>query len=95
MNVIEELWYGKIRPFERSVKQCGEYAIVQEKIAELEHQLTALLPETDRNLVEEFCDRHSECESISEQDSFVRGFQLGVRLLLAAAGEYDSSFIQL
>ena len=45
--------------------------------------------------MENYEDLQAELTEISEQDTFIRGFRLGARVILDVIGEYASPMIQV
>ena len=82
MSVLEDLWYGNIAPWEREIKRSSEYSDVLERIVELEADLRARLNDEEKEILEKFVNCTNEMCCISEREMFVRGFTLGIKLIL-------------
>ena len=52
------------------------------------------LSEEGRGLFLEYQDLQEHLSAISEEDSFVNGFRIGVGLILDAVGTYESQFVR-
>ena len=90
MNIIEELYYGNVRPGEKCVDHHSNYAHFQSTISENEEKLSAYLksqPESkeEQHLFSQLMNAQSEILSFSEISRFLEGFQLGARFMLDAA----------
>ncbi|MDR1630141.1 MAG: hypothetical protein LBS36_08025 [Oscillospiraceae bacterium] len=87
MNILEELYYGSLRPFEKTFEHDSEYAKLVSTIAEYEETITKLLnsrPEAEEEafLFFQIMNAQIELLAFSEMNRFVEGFQLGARFLL-------------
>ena len=82
MNTIQDLYYGRISPYEMSISATPEY----QKLKALADQHEDLLRETLSDEQKELLGKLTECitdiSSISERDMFITGFQLGVKLMI-------------
>ena len=79
MNILAELFYGNIRPCDE--KQSAEVRRKQKAMCEAIEELKASMP--DEELKEKIDDTFSlqtELISLSERDSFIDGFKLGIRI---------------
>ena len=82
MSIIEDLWYGNISPCERDIKRSSDYANVLERIVQLEADLHARLNDEEKEILEKFVNCTNEMCCISEREMFVRGFTLGIKLII-------------
>ena len=82
MGIIEDLWYGNISPCERDIKRSSEYADVLKRIVQHEAKLHARLNDEEKEILERFVDCSNEICSLSERETFTRGFTLGIKLIL-------------
>ena len=75
MNTIQDLYYGRISPYEMSTSTAPEY-----------QKLKALADRNEDLLKESFSDEQKELldklTSISERDMFIAGFRLGIKLMI-------------
>ena len=82
MNTIQDLYYGRISPYEMSISTAPEY----QKLKALAEKNENLLRETLSDEQKELLDKLTECitdiSSISERDMFIVGFRLGVKLMI-------------
>ena len=82
MSTIQDLYYGRISPYEMSISATPEY----QKLKALATQNEDLLRETFSDEQKELLDKLTECitdiSSISERDMFITGFRLGVKLMI-------------
>ena len=82
MNTIQDLYYGRISPYEMSISTTPEY----QKLKALADKNEDLLRETLSDEQKELLDKLTECitdiSSISERDMFINGFKLGMKLMI-------------
>ena len=82
MNTIQDLYYGRISPYEMSISTAPEY----QKLKALADRNEDLLKESLSDEQKELLDKLTECitdiSSISERDMFIAGFRLGVKLMI-------------
>ena len=67
MNTIQDLYYGRISPYEMSISTAPEY----QKLKALANRLLDKLTECITDI-----------SSISERDMFIAGFRLGMKLMI-------------
>ena len=84
MDIIRELWYGNVSPFEqctRGDKQLKELlSLMTRNRDELEETLT----DKQKEILEKFEENMNEMHGIAERDAFSYGFRLGVQLMAEA-----------
>ena len=82
MNTIQDLYYGRISPYEMSISTAPEY----QKRKALADKNEDLLKETLSDEQKELLDKLTECitdiSSISERDMFIAGFKLGMKVMV-------------
>jgi len=81
-DILKQLYYGNISPFEKSFNRDSEYGKVIKIASETEEKLLALLNETEKELLQTFSDAHGNMSRIAIADSFVDGFCLGMRIAI-------------
>ena len=82
MDTIQDLYYGRISPYEMSISTAPEY----QKLKALANRNEDLLRESLSDEQKELLDKLTECitdiSSISERDMFIAGFRLGMKLMI-------------
>ena len=82
MDTIQDLYYGRISPYEMSISTAPEY----QKLKALANRNEDLLRESLSDEQKELLDKLTECitdiSSISERDMFIAGFRLGMKLII-------------
>ena len=81
-SVLEELYYGNIRPFANRREVSEEKQKVLQKMEDYRNQLFDSLTAEQKHLLEEYESCASEITSKTECEIFIDGFQLGMRLAL-------------
>ena len=78
-NVIEELYYGNLEPQEMTTEISPKLKKKLSALAKKEEELSAMLPEKERELFTNYVLAYNEFSSIGNSDSFISGFRLGAR----------------
>ena len=78
-NIIEEFYYGNIEPQELSTEITPKLKKKLSSLVTQEEELTAMLPEKEKELFTNYVLAYNEFSSISNSDSFITGFRLGAR----------------
>ena len=80
MNILQELWFGNIRPNEDKVITDEEKELV-ELIARHHETLSSSLKSDDLEAFEKYVDCFTEYTSLIECQAFEIGFKLAVKLM--------------
>ena len=94
MFVLDKLWRGKLSPNEQCCHYGSEYSNLRERWLHIGKLVSAELSEEGKKRFLEYQDLLERLSAISEEDSFVNGFRIGVGLFLDAVGTYDSQFVR-
>ena len=78
-NIIEEFYYGNIEPQELSTEITPRLKKKLSSLVKKEEELTAMLPEKEKELFAKYVLAYNEFSSIGNSDSFISGFRLGAR----------------
>ena len=79
LNIIEDFYYGNIEPQELTTEITPKLKKKLSALAKKEEELSAMLPEKEKELFANYVNAHNEFSSISNSDSFITGFRLGAR----------------
>lgn len=80
MSVLQDLWYGNLRPNEnREISK--EEKILLESMALQQEKLFVLLKENDLNAFKEYISNSEKYSLLVESNAFEIGFKLAVKLL--------------
>lgn len=82
MTILENLWYGNIRPVEQFVEGNAEYKSLLRLVGNNREKLEAILTPEQAELFEKYYTSVNEMDSISEAAAFTYGFTLAVGLLI-------------
>ena len=83
-DIIDQLYFGKIVPWEKQVEKSPEIKQYGDQVCEDIECLQKSLDEIGKNVLERFLDNNSEVEQFQIKESFKYGFKIGMQL--AAAG---------
>ena len=81
-SILEELYYGNIRPFANRRKLSAEKQKVLQKMENYRDRLLDSLTEEQKHQLEEYENCASEITSQTECEIFIDGFRFGVRFAL-------------
>ena len=73
MNTIQDLYYGRISPYEMKLKALAD---------KNEDLLRETLSDEQKELLDKLTECITDISSISERDMFIAGFRLGVKLMI-------------
>ena len=90
-DILRDLYYGNYTAFERTYSRESEQAKALGIVVDLEEKLRNVLSEEQRALFKQYDDAVADLASISNAESFVEGYQLGVNLILAAFPEHTEA----
>ena len=82
MNTIQDLYYGRISPYEMSISAAPEYQKLKALAAKNEDLLRETLSDEEKELLDKLTENITDISSISERDMFIAGFRLGVKLMI-------------
>ena len=82
MNTIQDLYYGRISPYEMSISTAPEYQKLKALAGKNEDLLRETLSDEQKELLDKLIECITDISSISERDMFITGFQLGVKLMI-------------
>ena len=81
MDIIRELWYGNVAPFEQCTRGDKQMKELLSLMARNRDELGASLTDKQKETLEKFEDCMNEMHSVTERDAFSYGFRLGVQLM--------------
>ena len=82
MKIIEDLYYGRISPYEMSISAAPEYQKLKALADRNEDLLRQTLSDEQKELLEKLIETVTDISSISERDMFINGFRLGMKLMM-------------
>ena len=82
MSTIQDLYYGRISPYEMSISTAPEYQKLKALADKNEDLLRETLSDEQKELLQKLIECITDISSISERDMFITGFQLGMKLMI-------------
>ncbi len=82
MNTIQDLYYGRISPYEMSISTTPEYQKLKALADRNEDLLKETLSDEQKELLEKLTECITDISSISERDMFIAGFKLGMKVMV-------------
>ena len=82
MNTIQDLYYGRISPYEMSISTTPEYQKLKALAVKNEDLLRETLSDEQSALLDKLIESFTDISSISERDMFIAGFRLGMKLMI-------------
>ena len=82
MNTIQDLYYGRISPYEMNISATPEYQKLKALAGKNEDMLRETLSDEQKELLEKLTENITDISSISERNMFITGFRLGVKLMI-------------
>lgn len=87
MDTLEDLYYGNLFPHEKCAKLDNEVKELLKLLNRNEEKFTATLTESQKETFEKYKDCNYEISEISEREFFIKGFQLGTRIIIEAISQ--------
>ena len=82
MSTIQDLYYGRISPYEMSISTAPEYQKLKALADKNEDLLKETLSNEQKELLVKLIESVTDISSISERDMFINGFRLGMKLMI-------------
>ena len=82
MYTIQDLYYGRISPYEMSISTAPEYLKLKTLADQHEDLLRETLSDEQKKLLDKLIECITDISSISERDMFINGFRLGMKLMI-------------
>ena len=82
MKIIEDLYYGRISPYEMSISATPEYQKLKALAERNENLLRESLSDKQKALLDILIESVTDISSISERDMLINGFRIGVKLMM-------------
>lgn len=81
-DILDDLFYGKISPWEDRPESFDDFLALNQKMGKLSDILDENLCKEDRALLDQYLSTRADMESLVACDNFKVGFRLGARLVL-------------
>lgn len=82
MNTLEDLYYGNLFPQEKCARLDDEVKELLKLLNRNEEKLISTLSDEQKETFEKYKDCNREISEISARESFIKGFQLGARIII-------------
>lgn len=82
MNTLEDLYYGNLLPQEKCARLDDEVKKLLKLLNRNEEKLISTLSDEQKETFEKYKDCNREISEICERESFIKGFQLGARIII-------------
>ena len=82
MNILEDLWFGNISPWERPFKKDSAYAELLALVIRHQEDLNGRLNDEEKEIFEKFSECSTEMHDLTEREAFVKGFTIGARIII-------------
>ena len=82
MNTIQDLYYGRVSPYEMSISTVPEYQKLKALADRNEDSLRESHSDEQKELLDKLIETVTDISSISERDMFIAGFRLGMKLVI-------------
>ena len=86
MSILEELWYGRINPSQRTQPDDKSASELTEQIVEKEDELAPLLSDEAKEILDQMRDKQLDLSTSNERKAFISGFRLGTMIMLEVMG---------
>ncbi len=92
-KILEDLYFGKIVPYEKRMAANSELQRLAKQASDCESQLTERLNEEERKFLNVLTSAQQEIDRITDMESFILGFRLGVRLMAECMDEDSGGLV--
>ena len=82
MTALEDLWYGNIRPGERTIQRGSELDNLLKLLCQNEDVLMQGLSEKQKESFEKFKDCQTEITDCLETEAFISGFTIATKFMV-------------
>ena len=87
MRILEEFWYGNIKPTEYDTSSCKEYKKLLELICRNKEKLQATMTDEQKELFSRYTDAAREHQMATDCLIFQNSFKLSARIVLEVMEE--------
>ena len=82
MTALEDLWYGNMRPTERTIRRGSDLDNLLKLLCQNEDDLMRGLSEKQKETFEKFKDCQSEITDCLETEAFISGFTIAIKFMV-------------
>lgn len=88
-NFIEELFHGNIAPQSQTISSDKHFKAAWDKLVATEEILSHRLDGEEKKLFDEYVNSYGFVLSMSDAESFIRGFRIGARIIFDTFDNVD------
>ncbi len=92
MKILEDLWYGSIRPVENFIEGNAEYKGLLRLVSKNREVLENELSPEQLEILEKYSLSVNEMNAVSETAAFECGFSLGIQIIIECMCKNSNSF---
>lgn len=81
MSILEDLYEGKIHPWDKQIYKDGEYRRIADRLADRMDELTVCLDERGKTLCDIIENDLSDLSTVSQRECFIEGVRLGAQIM--------------
>lgn len=81
MSILEDLYEGKVHPWDKRVCEDGEYRRIADRLADRMDELTTCLNEREKTLCDTIENDLADLSTLSQREYFIEGFRLGAQIM--------------
>ncbi|WP_340017754.1 DUF6809 family protein [Paenibacillus sp. FSL H3-0457] len=81
-SILEEIYYGNLRPEENIVPKDSEYRSINKEITTNIEKFQKKLSEDDFKQLEELLDMTDQVHSMHSKEAFASGFKIGTLIMI-------------
>ena len=82
MDIIKELWYGNVAPFEQCTRGDKQLKELLKLVARNKEELDATLTDKQKETYEKYKDCNRELLGVTEVNAFVDGFTIAMKIMV-------------
>ena len=82
MNILADLYYGRVIPHEHGIKSGSEYEELLGCVIRYEDGLVSTLTEQQKEAFEKYKDCKSDIDGMNELEAFINGFKLATKIMI-------------
>ena len=92
MYLLADMWHDCFVPEERSPKKGSEYWGLAQSMEQKRNLIMSELPEEGQKVFEAFERAQKTLADLKEEDTCIRSFRLGAKMMVDIFGDYNSPF---
>ncbi len=81
-DVLEQLFYGKIAPWEQQPEDVEEFRRLSRELSLTRSELNDRIDDDTENLLERYLAIHADLENLHSLEAFKYGFRMGIQIML-------------